>query len=114
MSELLTTTEIDLKHVNHLRVLANQMITEAGSGHPGIVLGAAPILYELYANQMRINPQDPGMLNRDRVTALFCLLVMARLYYTLRYMLLVLILSHLIYHNFVPCIRKHPVIQKKG
>ena len=45
MSELLTTTEIDLKHVNHLRVLANQMITEAGSGHPGIVLGAAPILY---------------------------------------------------------------------
>ncbi|GDZ83761.1 transketolase [Leuconostoc citreum] len=66
MSELLTTTEIDLKHVNHLRVLANQMITEAGSGHPGIVLGAAPILYELYANQMRINPQDPGMLNRDR------------------------------------------------
>lgn len=52
--------------INELRVLSAEMITNAGSGHPGIALGSAPILYSLYANCMAINPEDPYNFNRDR------------------------------------------------
>ena len=37
--------KIDDKVVNYLRVTGCNMITNAGSGHPGIVLSGAPILY---------------------------------------------------------------------
>ncbi len=42
------------------------MITNAKSGHPGIVLSAAPILYTLYANHLNINTSDKNWYNRDR------------------------------------------------
>ena len=56
----------------HKEVIANikslgiDMINKSGVGHPGIVLGAAPIIYTLYANHLNINPKDPNYLNRDR------------------------------------------------
>ncbi len=57
----------DLLHsLNSLRVLSVDMINQAGTGHPGIALGAAPILYALYANSLKINPRDPNWVNRDR------------------------------------------------
>ena len=56
----------DLKIVNQIRALGIDMITEANSGHPGIVLGAAPIMYSLYANHLRISPENPNYFNRDR------------------------------------------------
>ena len=52
--------------INTMKLLSIDMIDAAGSGHPGIVLGAAPILYTLYANHLRINPKDPNWVNRDR------------------------------------------------
>ena len=58
--------DIDKKCVNELRVLANEMITNAGSGHPGIALGSAPIIYSLFANVMAIDPDDEKNYNRDR------------------------------------------------
>ena len=36
--------------IANIKTLGIDMIKEAGSGHPGIVLGAAPIIYTLYAN----------------------------------------------------------------
>ena len=42
------------------------MITNAKSGHPGIVLSAAPIIYSLYANHLNINISDRNWYNRDR------------------------------------------------
>jgi len=66
MSEKLVSTTIETKTINSLRLLANKMITKAGSGHPGIALGAAPILYELYANQLVVDPTQPELVNRDR------------------------------------------------
>ena len=57
----------DLTHsLNSLRILSIDMISYAKSGHPGICLGAAPIIYSLYANHLRINPQNPNWINRDR------------------------------------------------
>ena len=48
----------DLTHsINSLRVLSIDMISYAKSGHPGICLGAAPIIYSIYANHLKINPK---------------------------------------------------------
>lgn len=54
------------KIIDNLRALSIDMIHEANSGHPGIVLGAAPILYTLYSKHLKINPNDPNWINRDR------------------------------------------------
>lgn len=56
----------DLKIVNNLKILGIDMIDHAGNGHPGIVLGAAPIIYTLYAKHMKINSSNPKWINRDR------------------------------------------------
>ncbi len=54
------------KIVDQLRSLGIDMIHEAGSGHPGIVLGAAPIIYTLYAHHLRIDTANDNYFNRDR------------------------------------------------
>ena len=54
------------KIIDQIRCLGIDMIHEANSGHPGIVLGAAPILYTLYANHLQIDPKHPDYFNRDR------------------------------------------------
>ena len=52
--------------ISNIKSLALDMITSAGSGHPGIVLSSAPILYTLYKNHINVNPIDPNWFNRDR------------------------------------------------
>ncbi len=61
-----TIDSAGLKIVDNLRALSIDMIREANSGHPGMALGAAPILYTLYAKHLNINPNDPNWVNRDR------------------------------------------------
>lgn len=64
---LLNNREINEKKiVDNIRVLALDMITNAKSGHPGICLGAAPIIYTIYARHMNIDPKNPNFFNRDR------------------------------------------------
>ena len=57
---------IDKKIIDNIKMLGIDMIHEAKSGHPGIVLSAAPIIYTLYAKHLNINPSDDKWLNRDR------------------------------------------------
>ena len=38
----------DIKIINSIKGLSIDMINKAGSGHPGVALGAAPIIYTLY------------------------------------------------------------------
>ncbi len=57
---------IDKKTVNTIRLLGCDAIEKAKSGHPGIVLGSAPILYELWAHHMTHNPKSTNFINRDR------------------------------------------------
>lgn len=54
------------RSIDSLRLLSVDMIRVAGSGHPGISLGAAPIIYTLYQNHLKINPEEPDWVNRDR------------------------------------------------
>ena len=66
-NQITNITEInEEKIINQIRCLAIDMINEAGSGHPGIVLGAAPIIYTLYARHLNIDVDNPNYFNRDR------------------------------------------------
>lgn len=52
--------------VKTLRMLAAQMTNRAHSGHPGISLGSAPMLYVLWTRHLNVNPAEPKWINRDR------------------------------------------------
>ena len=54
------------KSINAIRFLGMDAINKANSGHPGIVLGAAPMMYTLYTSHLRITPKKPLWFNRDR------------------------------------------------
>jgi transketolase len=50
----------------HMRRTAIEMITEAGSGHPGGSLSAADIVVTLFFDAMRHDPTNPKWPDRDR------------------------------------------------
>ncbi|NYS48999.1 transketolase [Streptococcus danieliae] len=52
--------------VNAIRFLGIDAIEKSKSGHPGVVMGAAPMAYELFTKEMRLNPAQPNWINRDR------------------------------------------------
>lgn len=56
----------DIKIVNSIKGLSIDMINKAGSGHPGVALGAATILYTLYSRHLNIDLDDDMYINRDR------------------------------------------------
>lgn len=56
----------DIKIINSIKGLSIDMINKAESGHPGVALGAAPILYTLYSRHLNIDLDDDKYINRDR------------------------------------------------
>ena len=52
--------------VNTIRFLGVDAINRANSGHPGIILGAAPMAHELFTNHLNIYPKESKWFNRDR------------------------------------------------
>ncbi len=58
--------EMDYKVINNLRCLSIDMINNAKSGHPGICLGAATILYTLLSKHLMFNRHELDWVNRDR------------------------------------------------
>ena len=57
---------IDKKVISNIRVLTQEMISNAKSGHPGIALGAAPIVHTLYSKVLKHTNKDSKWYNRDR------------------------------------------------
>ena len=57
---------MDQKAVNVIRNLALDMLQNAGAGHPGISMGAAPIMYTLFAKNLKVNTAVLDWINRDR------------------------------------------------
>ena len=49
-----------------LRITDIEMITEAGSGHPGGTLSAADMIAALFFHKLRLRPEEPGWADRDR------------------------------------------------
>ena len=52
--------------VNAIRFLGIDAIEKSKSGHPGVVMGAAPMAYSLYTKHLRVAPTVPNWINRDR------------------------------------------------
>ena len=57
---------IDSLSIATIRSLCIDGINKANSGHPGMALGSAPILYTLWTKHLIANPSDPSWINRDR------------------------------------------------
>lgn len=59
---------MDIKElsINTIRLLSVEQIEKAKSGHPGLPLGAAPMAYSLWADEMKHNPKNPNWFDRDR------------------------------------------------
>ncbi|MEW6074469.1 MAG: transketolase [Planctomycetota bacterium] len=57
---------LDLAAINTLRALAIDAIENAGSGHPGLPLGAAPMAYVLWHRHLKFDPAQPDWYDRDR------------------------------------------------
>ena len=56
----------DKKMIADIRGLCLDMIHKSGSGHPGICLGAAPIMYTLFTYHMNFDLTEKNWYNRDR------------------------------------------------
>ena len=54
------------KSINAIRFLGLDAINQANSGHPGIVLGAAPMMHTLFTKFMHVTPSKSNWFNRDR------------------------------------------------
>jgi len=52
--------------IDTLRFLSVDMVQKAGSGHPGLPLGAAPMAYVLWTRYLRHHPANPQWADRDR------------------------------------------------
>jgi transketolase len=59
-------TDLDIRAVDTVRVLAADAVQKVGNGHPGTAMSLAPLAYLLYQNVMRHDPSDPSWLGRDR------------------------------------------------
>ncbi|MCQ3035728.1 MAG: transketolase [Bacilli bacterium] len=58
--------KIDELSVAAIRSLCIDEINKANSGHPGMALGSAPILYTLWTRHLVSDPKNPKWINRDR------------------------------------------------
>ncbi|PKK93953.1 MAG: transketolase [Tenericutes bacterium HGW-Tenericutes-6] len=54
------------KAINAIRFLGVDAVNVANSGHPGIVLGAAPMAYQLFTEHLNVHIKDTKWMNRDR------------------------------------------------
>ncbi|USG67093.1 transketolase [Brevibacillus ruminantium] len=59
-------TSVDQLAINTIRTLAIDAIEKANSGHPGMPMGSAPMAHVLYSRFMKVNPKNPGWVDRDR------------------------------------------------
>jgi transketolase len=62
----LTSRELDELAINTIRTLSIDAVQQARSGHPGTPMALAPLVYMIWNEVMRFDPQDPIWPNRDR------------------------------------------------
>ncbi len=57
---------IEQTAITTMRTLAMDAVEEAGSGHPGTAMALAPVVYTVWQDYLRFDPEDPIWPNRDR------------------------------------------------
>ena len=62
----MTSDELDQLAINTIRTLSIDAVQQANSGHPGTPMALAPLVYMIWNEVMRFDPQDPIWPNRDR------------------------------------------------
>lgn len=66
MPQTADKTNLETRAVNVIRALTIDATQEAGSGHPGMPMGCAPMGYTLFKKVMKYNPKNPHWWDRDR------------------------------------------------
>ena len=66
MSNIRVVKSVEENSINELKALAIDEIDNASSGHPGIALGAAPIMYSIFNKELISYNKEPDWINRDR------------------------------------------------
>ncbi len=66
MTDTLASQSPEQLSINTIRTLSIDAIEKANSGHPGAVMGMAPLAYKLWQDYLRYDPLDPHWPNRDR------------------------------------------------
>src|SRR5471030_1102293 len=61
-----TACGIDKLCIDTIRTLAMDAVQKANSGHPGTPMALAPVVYTLWQDFLRFDPDDPIWPNRDR------------------------------------------------
>ncbi|WP_329225984.1 transketolase [Streptomyces sp. NBC_01460] len=59
-------SDVDVRAVDTVRVLAADAVQKTGNGHPGTAMSLAPLAYLLFQQVMRHDPADDQWLGRDR------------------------------------------------
>jgi transketolase len=62
----MTSEELDQLAINTIRTLSIDAVQQANSGHPGTPMALAPLVYTLWNEVLRFDPQNPIWPNRDR------------------------------------------------
>ncbi|HEY4406995.1 MAG TPA: transketolase [Xanthobacteraceae bacterium] len=57
---------IEDRCINTIRTLAMDAVQQANSGHPGTPMALAPVIYTVWQEFLRFDPEDPIWPNRDR------------------------------------------------
>ena len=57
---------LDSLSINTIRTLSMDAVQQANSGHPGTPMAMAPVVYVLWQEYLRFDPEDPIWPNRDR------------------------------------------------
>jgi transketolase len=60
------STSIEELAINTIRTLSIDSVENAGAGHPGMPMGAAPMAFSMWKKFMNHNPHNPDWFNRDR------------------------------------------------
>ncbi len=66
MTQTQTRQSLQERAVNTIRALTIDATQAAGSGHPGMPMGAAPMGYTLFTRFMKFNPANDRWIDRDR------------------------------------------------
>jgi transketolase len=56
----------DLLAIDTIRTLSMDAVQKANSGHPGTPMALAPVIYTLWQEFLRFDPEDPAWPDRDR------------------------------------------------
>ena len=62
----MTNEQLDQLSINTIRTLSIDAVQQANSGHPGTPMALAPLVYAIWNNVLRFDPEDPIWPDRDR------------------------------------------------